>query len=1016
MTDLPAAQAFWPGDPASWRSSAAPGSHVALTGDAGALCLEVALGGAGSWAIARCETALRLPPHYVVELVARGDLGPCELQVKLVDAGGANVWWWRVPGFAVAPAATRLALRRASLAFAWGPLSGGDPDALRAIEVAVAGEAVAGRLCIEALRLEPRIAYDEPPRPVAITATSHAPGCDPDRLRAGAAWRPDANDRAPALTIDLGAGREWGGLVVAFAAPAAPPCRVLGSDDGAHWTVLADDPGGTGPRRWLRTGAVESRCICLLVPPATAIDGLTVVPIERAVSPARWAAARARAAPRGHHPRHLLDEQGYWAVVGGDGAPDTALLGEDGALEVAAESFTLEPFLRDGDRLITWADVTTTPSLADASLPVPTVTWDAGALRLRITACANGPATAGLLVARYTVSHTGGAPRTVRLLVAVRPYQVTPVWQSLNLRGGVAPIAQLVPDGTSLQVDGDRRVVAVTAPDALGAVRSDEGLAAVLAGAAPSAAAVEDPLGFAEGVFVFDLHLPAVGAASTVLAVPLCAGTPAPPAAVSRAAASAWGEARLDDAVAYWRERLAPLAIALPPAAADVEQSLRASLAWILVNRDGARIQPGPRTYRRSWIRDGALTGTALAELGFAGELRAFLDWYAPHQLPDGRIPCAVDRHGVDPVAEHDSHGEFIWATVELWRLDGDEAHLRAAWPRVVRAVGALAALRAERRTDAWRGTAAYGLLPESISHEGYASQPVHAYWDDFFAVLGLAAAADAAAALGMPEAARFAALHDAMRRDVVASVAQTIEAHGLDVLPGSVELGDFDPTSSAIAFDPCDFADALPAAAVRRTFERYWDELGARRAGRAPNESYTPYEVRTAVALLRLGWPTRAHELLATLIADQRPPAWRQWPEIAWRDARAPRFLGDLPHGWVASSFLRAVRRLLVDDRRDGTLVLAAGVPAAWLAEPGVRAQALPTRYGRLDVTLVADGPDRVRARCGGAVRPPGGVVVVSPSQRALRAVRVDGRDQTVADPHRVRLAALPARLELLY
>ena len=32
------------------------------------------------------------------------------------------------------------------------------------------------------------------------------------------------------------------------------------------------------------------------------------------------------------------------------------------------------------------------------------------------------------------------------------------------------------------------------------------------------------------------------------------------------------------------------------------------------------------------------------------------------------------------------------------------------------------------------------GLLPESISHEGYSSNPVHSYWDDFFALRGLQA------------------------------------------------------------------------------------------------------------------------------------------------------------------------------------------------------------------------------------------------------------------------------------
>jgi GH15 family glucan-1,4-alpha-glucosidase len=249
--------------------------------------------------------------------------------------------------------------------------------------------------------------------------------------------------------------------------------------------------------------------------------------------------------------------------------------------------------------------------------------------------------------------------------------------------------------------------------------------------------------------------------------VPLFDATPAPPQALERGAAAAWVDSRATAAIAHWQSRFAALPIELPASAAPVTDTLRASLGWVMVNREGPRIQPGPRCYRRSWIRDGTLTGTALAEMGFPEEARAFLRWYAPFQLPDGRVPCAVDRHGIDHAVEHDSHGQLAWGVVEVFRLTGDRDFLRELWPHVLRAVDAIAALRAQRTTAAYRGTAFFGLLPESISHEGYASHPVHSYWDDFFAVRGLADAADAANVLGeTAEAQRIGALHDAMRAD----------------------------------------------------------------------------------------------------------------------------------------------------------------------------------------------------------------------------------------------------------
>jgi hypothetical protein len=154
---------------------------------------------------------------------------------------------------------------------------------------------------------------------------------------------------------------------------------------------------------------------------------------------------------------------------------------------------------------------------------------------------------------------------------------------------------------------------------------------------------------------------------------------------------------------------------------------------------------------------------------------------------------------------------------------------------------------------------------------------------------------------------------------------------------------------------------------------------------------------VRTAAALVMLGQRERAVALLDWLIADQRLAPWCEWPEIAWNDRRAPRFFGDLPHGWVASSFVRAVRRLIAYERADdGALVIAAGVPEAWVREaPGVRVRGLPTHYGPLDYSMCADGKDRVLVTLGGTVSPPGGIVVVSPYVRPLRGTVVDGREQ---------------------
>src|SRR6185369_17138125 len=50
------------------------------------------------------------------------------------------------------------------------------------------------------------------------------------------------------------------------------------------------------------------------------------------------------------------------------------------------------------------------------------------------------------------------------------------------------------------------------------------------------------------------------------------------------------------------------------------------------------------------------------------------------------------------------------------------------------------------------------------------------------------------------------------------------------------------------------------------------------------------------------------------------------------WTDMRKPRFIGDMPHAWVASDFVRSILDAVSYERDDGTLVIGAGVPARWL------------------------------------------------------------------------------------
>ncbi len=356
-----------------------------------------------------------------------------------------------------------------------------------------------------------------------------------------------------------------------------------------------------------------------------------------------------------------------------------------------------------------------------------------------------------------------------------------------------------------------------------------------------------------------------------------------------------------------------------------------------------------------------------------------------------------VDQRGADPVPEHDSSGEFIFLVAEYYRYTGDREILDRMWPRVSHAAAYLDSLRQKRRTPMYRTpefAEFFGILPPSISHEGYSAKPMHSYWNAFFALRGFKDAAYLAGELGrVQDQSRLSAIRDEFQTDLVASIAAARHHHGIDYIPGCADLGDFDPTSTTIALAPAGAAAALPAAALERTFAKYWEFFRKRRDG-APWEAFTPYEIRNVGACVRLGWRERAHEMLEFILDYQRPSGWRQWAEMVFHDEREGRFIGDMPHTWVGSDYIRSLLSMLVYWQEDAdALVLGAGIPSEWLTEKeGVTAQNLPTPYGSIDFRMGREGETIVVEIAGDLILPGGGIVIRAPLTGPVQAATVNG------------------------
>ncbi|HEX7129077.1 MAG TPA: hypothetical protein VF217_03290, partial [Rhodanobacteraceae bacterium] len=724
--------------------------------------------------------------------------------------------------------------------------------------------------------------------------------------------------------------------------------------------------------------------------------------------------ALAKHAPRGSFPRGFSGQQVYWALVGVDGGSDSGLLSEDGALEIGKNGFSIEPVLVEQGKPVTWADVATAHTLRDGYLPIPSVTWKRNEVSLRVTAFGAGTRERSELVARYELRNDGDRARDLTFALTARPLQVDPPMQFLNAAGGVSPIHDLAWRGGALQVNGRIRVTLLRKPDAAFASTLQAGsiVAQLAAHALPKALASHGDAGFASGAALYRVHLAPHSSETFGLVAPLSGAAVLPGA---NGKPDAWMQREEDDVAAQWHAKLDRVALQLPASAPRIADTLRSSLAWILISRNGAELRPGTRSYDRSWIRDGAMMSDALLRLGDTEAAREYARWYAPFQFPDGKPPCCVDTRGADPTIENDSPGEFLHLIAQVWRYGGGREFLQAMWPH---AQATVAYMQGQREFAACKDAKTKmfcGLLPASISHEGYSAHPEHSYWDDFWALTGYGDAVAIAKALGEDEdAVRYAKARDSFRHDLYASIRASVAAHRIDYIPGCAELGDFDATSTTIALEPGGelehLQDELPHGLLDATFERYWKQSKARING-GDWKDYTPYEWRTVGVFARLGWRDRIPAMLDFFFAGIRPAGWNQWAEVVDRDPRKPRFIGDMPHAWVASDFIRSALDLFAYERRsEASLVLGAGIQPQWLDDGGVALRGLRTPYGALGYSVKRDGGKVIWTIDAGA-HPPGGLFLTWPLSQAPGATTVNGKPAQWKGGM-LRVNALPAEV----
>ncbi|MGD9656442.1 MAG: discoidin domain-containing protein [Methylocystis sp.] len=788
-----------------------------------------------------------------------------------------------------------------------------------------------------------------------IAALGHAPV----RLAAG-----------ESITVDLGYVRSVAGTLVEWGEAHGTDFSAYLSDDGQEFRELGRISTGVGQSDSFWWPDAAGRYIRLTVHAASAPDGAVVNELKLRIldkdrMPIGQLERAARAGRGDLYPQSLLGRQVYWTVLGEFEHAEEALFDEYGNLEPRRGSAQIMPLLRIGAKLIgAPASEPIGCALEGGSLPIPSVIWSAQDIEIRATALAH----AGQALVDYRIVNHSGAHRDGALVLAVRPVQINPYWQ----HGGHSLINAICVEGRQVRVNDRVHAAFSRDPDVVTVADFDNGdvVRLVENGATATERSLRSDTGLLSAALEFAFSLPPGACDAVIVAAPLDEGV-APDASV------AFSDIR-ESVADSWRKRIGPRRITVGDQ--EITETVEAQTALILVNATRFAFKPGPRNYDRIWIRDGSAQALALLWAGLIDEAKAFVVWYSKRICSNGLVPPILNEdgalnHGYGSGIEFDAQGEFVGIAAETYRISKDRAFLAAIIEPVVRATFFIEELCAQ--TNALHGPESrfHGLLPRSISHEGY-SGPTFSYWDDFFALSAWRNCEYLAKEAGEREiAARAKARGEAFAANLARSLRMTAEFLGKGLIAGSADRGDVDPASTSIAFEPCRVEDVLPQELLQATY----DVSAARiKSTSAPDfdGGFGPYAIRNLNAFVSLGRFKDAFDLLALMLDCRRPRNWRHWAEVVWSPPRAPQYIGDMPHTWVGAEFATAVRRMLIREN-GGALELFRAVPDEWWEADGIRLQKLPTTFGVIDLrarrenstatvelALTGPSPERVTIR----------------------------------------------------
>ena len=399
-----------------------------------------------------------------------------------------------------------------------------------------------------------------------------------------------------------------------------------------------------------------------------------------------------------------------------------------------------------------------------------------------------------------------------------------------------------------------------------------------------------------------------------------------------------------------------------------------------LVLLSAEEIYPGPYSYRRFWFRDACLMLHALLVLGLTQRARRIIDTFPKKQKRDGYFRSQE--------GEWDSNGQVLWIIDRYLQLTGTAP--KRDW---LTAAKKGARWIIQKRLPKTPGELHGGLLPAGFSAEHLGPNDYY-FWDDFWSIAGLKAAARMVGRFESEKAARpLQSAAEDLERTVAAVIDAIPSARSRGGIPAS-PYRRMDPGAigSMVADYPLQLTDPGHPR-IEKTLT-YLMQNAFYNGGFFQDMIHSGVNIYLTLALaqtlLRKGDPR--YRNLVRSVADMASPTG-QWPE-AIHPQTGGGCMGDGQHGWAAAEWVMMIRNLFI--REEGQqLVISSGLFPEWL-EDGSPLSFGPSATGqgpvRVDVERV-DGRTAARVDWTDG-QPPGPAEIRIPGFRPA-AVETPGQFQ---------------------